>query len=197
MRQEVTALSDSCSCIVSSKCAPQPFVHGDCLFTTTRGRIVVKIFWNALNFKYLGTDSHKLKFTMKWKSNNKYWEELISYFSLIRHGPPRKRHEQFFVATGTSLPCCYLATIWEYTDRPIDSPLIRHGPHRKWRLQQFFVATGTSLPSCYLATVGGYTDIPIEPPLIWHGPHRKWCVQQFYYCCVYSLLRERVYRAFA
>jgi hypothetical protein len=36
--------------------------------------------------------------------------------------------------------------------------LIRHGPHRKRRLQQLFVAAGTSLPSCYLATIGGYTD---------------------------------------
>jgi hypothetical protein len=37
-------------------------------------------------------------------------------------------------------------------------PLIRHGPHRKRRLQQFFVAAGASSPSCYLATTGGYTD---------------------------------------
>jgi hypothetical protein len=37
-------------------------------------------------------------------------------------------------------------------------PLLRHGLHRKRRLQQFFVAGGTSLPSCYLATIGGYRD---------------------------------------
>jgi hypothetical protein len=36
-------------------------------------------------------------------------------------------------------------------------PVIKQGPHRKWRLQQFFVAAGTALPSSYLATVGEYT----------------------------------------
>jgi hypothetical protein len=29
-------------------------------------------------------------------------------------------------------------TIGGYTDRPTDSPLITHGPHRKWCVQQFF-----------------------------------------------------------
>jgi hypothetical protein len=63
--------------------------------------------------------------------------------------------------------------------------LIRHGPHRKRRFQKFFVAAGTSLQSCYLAMIGGYTDRPTDTR-----------VQQLFYCCVYSLMRERVYRAF-
>jgi hypothetical protein len=71
-------------------------------------------------------------------------------------------------------------------------PLIRHGPHRQ-RLQQFFVAPGTSLPSCYLATIGKYTDRPTDSPLIRHGPHRK-CIQQLFYCCMHSMMRERVYQ---
>jgi hypothetical protein len=40
-------------------------------------------------------------------------------------------------------------------------PLIRHGPHRKRRLQQLFFSAGSSLQSCYLATIRGYTDSQI------------------------------------
>jgi hypothetical protein len=45
-----------------------------------------------------------------------------------------RRLKQFVVAAGTSLPSSNLATKVGYTD----SPLIRHGPHRKRRLQQFY-----------------------------------------------------------
>jgi hypothetical protein len=41
----------------------------------------------------------------------------------------------------------------------------------------------------------GKTNKPTDSPLTRHGPHRKLRVQQFLYCCVYSLQRERVYRA--
>jgi hypothetical protein len=47
------------------------------------------------------------------ETNNykKFWEELIAYFPLIRHGPHRKRRlQQFFVAAGKSLPSRCLAT---------------------------------------------------------------------------------------
>jgi hypothetical protein len=38
-------------------------------------------------------------------------------------------------------------------------PLIRHGPHRKRRLQQFLVSEVKFLPSCCEATIGGlHTD---------------------------------------
>jgi hypothetical protein len=37
------------------------------------------------------------------KRHKKFWEELIAYFPLIRHGPHRK-------------PSCCLATIGGYTD---------------------------------------------------------------------------------
>jgi hypothetical protein len=50
-------------------------------------------------------------------SSKKFWEELISYFPLIRYGPHRKRHQQFLVAAGTYLPSPCLATIEGYTDR--------------------------------------------------------------------------------
>jgi hypothetical protein len=53
-------------------------------------------------------------------------------------------------------------------------------------LQQLFLAARMSLPSSYLVTIGGYTDRPTET-----------LVQQLSYCCVYSLPRERVYRAVA
>jgi hypothetical protein len=68
------------------------------------------------------------------KIANTFWEELIAHFPLTRHGPHRKLHlHQCFVATGTFLPSCYLATIGGYIGRPRDSHLWRHIPHRKWR----------------------------------------------------------------
>jgi hypothetical protein len=49
--------------------------------------------------------------------NNKFWEELIVYFPLIRHESYRKRHiQQLFVAARTSLPSFCLLTIGEYID---------------------------------------------------------------------------------
>jgi hypothetical protein len=72
--------------------------------------------------------------------NKKFWEELIAYFPLIRHGPHRKRRlQQLFVAAETCSHSHCLAVIGVHTDRPIDSPFMRHGPHRKRRFQQFFV----------------------------------------------------------
>jgi hypothetical protein len=131
------------------------------------------------------------------KKQRRFYKELIVYFPLIRHGLHRKRRlQKFFIVVGTSLPSCYLVTIGGYTDRPTDSSYIRHGPHRKRCLQQFFIVVGMSLPSCYVATIAGYTDKPRDS-LIRNGPHGRWCVQQFFYCCVYSLPRERAYRAFA
>jgi hypothetical protein len=48
----------------------------------------------------------------------KFWEEVITYSSLIRHGLHRKRRLlQFFVATGTCLANHCQATIREYTYR--------------------------------------------------------------------------------
>jgi hypothetical protein len=59
-----------------------------------------------------------------------------------------------------SLVSHYLATTGGYTDRPTDSPLIRHRPHWKWCVQQFFncsvlTATGTCLPRHCLTPKGG------------------------------------------
>jgi hypothetical protein len=64
--------------------------------------------------------------------SKKFCEELIAYFSLVLHELHRKRRlQQFFVADGTHLPSRCLETIEGHTDRPIDSPLIRHELHRK------------------------------------------------------------------
>jgi hypothetical protein len=74
----------------------------------------------------------------------KFWEELIAYFPLIQHESHRKqRLEQFFIATGTSLPSCYLATIGGYTDR--------HTRPTVLLLLRVFVAAGTCLRSPFLA----------------------------------------------
>jgi hypothetical protein len=95
------------------------------------------------------------------KIRKKFWEELIAYFPLRRHGSHRKRRlQQFFVAAGMSLPSCYLATIGRTQTDP------------QTRVQQFFVAVGTCLPSCYLATIGGTQTDP------------QTRVQQFFYCCL-------------
>jgi hypothetical protein len=66
----------------------------------------------------------------------------------MRHRPNRRRyHQQFFVAAGTSLPNCYAATGGVCTHRSTDSLLIRHAPHRKWRILflRVFVAAVTFL----------------------------------------------------
>jgi hypothetical protein len=71
-------------------------------------------------------------------SNRKFWEELNAYFLLIQHRQHWKRSlQQFFVAAGTSLQGWYLSTIGGYTHKPTDSPLVRNGPLRNWRVQQF------------------------------------------------------------
>jgi hypothetical protein len=53
------------------------------------------------------------------ESDKIWWriQIVITYFPLIQHGPHRKRrHQQLFVATGTSSPSYYLETIKGYTD---------------------------------------------------------------------------------
>jgi hypothetical protein len=51
------------------------------------------------------------------KKNKKFWEELIAYFPLIRHGPHGRRLQQFssccvcIPCRGNILPSCCLATI--------------------------------------------------------------------------------------
>jgi hypothetical protein len=66
----------------------------------------------------------------------------------VRHR--KRRLQQFFVAAGTSLPSCYVATIKGYTDRPTDTHtdgrvyevcrsdgLICHGIHTKFHKDCF------------------------------------------------------------
>jgi hypothetical protein len=49
---------------------------------------------------------------------DKFWEELIAYFPLIRHGPYKiGRLQQFLVAAGTCLPSRFSATIHTQTHR--------------------------------------------------------------------------------
>jgi hypothetical protein len=68
--------------------------------------------------------------------NKTLWEQLIAYFPLIRHGPPRKeRLHQVFVAAGTSLSSCHLATIEGYKGRLTDK-----------RIQQLFYCCMHSFP---------------------------------------------------
>jgi hypothetical protein len=124
----------------------------------------------------------------------------------IHHGPPRHVVSKLAASSYLVLDVCFEARKWiELNDNCKKFkevliayfPLIRHGPHRKRRLQQFFIAVGKSLPSFYLATIGGYTDRPTDSLLIRHGRHRKCRVQQFFYGYVYSLPWERVYWAVA
>jgi hypothetical protein len=54
---------------------------------------------------------------MQATTKNKFWEELIAYFPLIRNGPhKRRRLHQFFAFVGTCQHNRCLATTWEYTD---------------------------------------------------------------------------------
>jgi hypothetical protein len=84
-------------------------------------------------FSHNYTVSEKLwrGFENKYLDKN-FWEELIAYFRLIRHGPNRKRRlKLFFVEAGTSLPSCCLATIRGYTDRSMGSHFLKCGSQRK------------------------------------------------------------------
>jgi hypothetical protein len=68
--------------------------------------------------------------------NTKFWEEIIADFPSIWHGPHRKQPlQQFFIATGTSVPSCYLATIGGYTDQHTRPTILL--------LLRVFVAVGT------------------------------------------------------
>jgi hypothetical protein len=62
-----------------------------------------------------------LDIVKSWKYK-KFWEELIAYSPLVRHGPHTKRSLQlFFLSAGMSLPSYYLVTLEEYTDKPTDT----------------------------------------------------------------------------
>jgi hypothetical protein len=75
-----------------------------------------------------------------------FWEKVIACFPLMQYGPQGKRRlQQYFVAAGTILKSCYLATIGRYTDRPTYSSLVTHEPHIKRRIQQFFYCCMYSL----------------------------------------------------
>jgi hypothetical protein len=69
--------------------------------------------------------------------------------------------------------------------------------HRIRRLQKFFVAAGMRLLRCCLATVERYTDRPISPPMNLQGQHGQIRVHKLLHTCVFSMARERVYRAVA
>jgi hypothetical protein len=95
-----------------------------------------------------------------WKSK-KFWEELIDHFPSIQHIMHwKRRSQQFFIATGTSLPSCYLATIWGYKHRPIGSSLIdidrtENDASKILASLLAFIAAGTCLPNRCLTTRGG------------------------------------------
>jgi hypothetical protein len=74
------------------------------------------------------------------------------------HSP---EHYRYTCHTEPEIPLC----TWLYSQHTEQEvlgrtnhllSLIRHGPHRRRRLQQFFVAAGTCLPSLCLAMIGGY-----------------------------------------
>jgi hypothetical protein len=77
--------------------------------------------------------------------NNKFWEELIAYCSLIHI----KRFQQFIIASGTSLCSCYLATLGGHTDRPTDTR------QKMLPLLLMFIAAGRCLLSRCLAMKEG------------------------------------------
>jgi hypothetical protein len=95
----------------------------------------------------------------------KFWSNIgratvgrIAYVSLIRHGPHIKRRLQLFLAAGMYLPCCYLATIGEYTDTSVQ---------QFSTVARVFVAAETCLPSICLATIG---EIHIQTHTdLWEG----------------------------
>jgi hypothetical protein len=97
-------------------------------FEVLRQRKTWSLQWSAVGFSTLLSWQQSYFRYNIWEICQKFWEEIIVYFSLIRHGLRRKRRlQQFFVAAETYLPSCYLATIGGYRDRFTDT-----------RVQQFF-----------------------------------------------------------
>jgi hypothetical protein len=90
------------------------------------------------------------------RTNRKFWEELIAYFPLIRHGPHRKQFLQlFFVAAGTCLLSYCLATIWGTQPDRLLWYDIENNASNNYSLFLVFVAAGMCLLSHCLATVEG------------------------------------------
>jgi hypothetical protein len=86
--------------------------------------------------------------------NNKFWEELIAYFPLKRHGSHRKRHhQQFFDAAGTCLLSHCLAN-----DRRIllltDTDNKENDASDNFSLFRVFATAGTCVPNRCLAAWG-------------------------------------------
>jgi hypothetical protein len=81
------------------------------------------------HFKINSKEPETWKFNIKVNINKKFWKELITYFLLIR--TDRKENVRYRGNVVTEL----LPTNDRGIHRPIDSPLTRHGPHRKWRVQ--------------------------------------------------------------
>jgi hypothetical protein len=95
----------------------------------------------------------------KRKCKKKFWEELMAYFPLIRHGLHRKRRlQQYFVAAGMSLPNCYLTMQRGIHRLSFDKTQTGEKMTRPTilLLLRVFVVAGTSLPICYLVTMGGF-----------------------------------------
>jgi hypothetical protein len=104
---------------------------------------------------------------------NKFWEELIAYFPLIRHGPHIKSSRCLATIRGL-LPSRCLATIaGGYTDTHTDSNVI------SWVYSTF----SKQESRLKIQEVLGRTNRLLS--LIRHGPHWKRRVQQFFYCCLY------------
>jgi hypothetical protein len=95
--------------------------------------------------------------TLRFLNRNKFLEEQFAFFPFILHGRHRTRRlQRLFVAARMSLPSCYLATIWGYTDTQtqayISSPIVA-----------CIRSTGTSLP-CHCLTIKGGTHFTYPLP---------------------------------
>jgi hypothetical protein len=108
--------------------------------------------------KYKLVNSSHTKLFVSSHALSKKFGELIAYFPLIRLWQHRKRRlEKFFLATGTSLPSCYLATIGWYTDKTHYKTQTTQIMTRPTIILLFsvFVAAGTCLSSRCVAPNGG------------------------------------------
>jgi hypothetical protein len=96
---------------------------------------------------------------LKYSTNKKFWEELITYFPLIHDYTENDSSSNSRGAAGTSLPSCHLAMIGGHTDTRVQQFLyccVYSFPlERVFRAVALQQKDGYTLPSRCLAKTGG------------------------------------------
>jgi hypothetical protein len=104
-------------------CSLVPCAYRSRVMDTSSVRDIIQNIWSIPCFR---TNHRTL--SPRLKNNKKFWEQLIAYFTLTRHGPYRKRRlQQFTFAAETCSSSRSLATTRGYTDSRLYFDMTRTG----------------------------------------------------------------------